>query len=116
MVKPNLQLAVIYLHDGAVVKGHRAEHRTYHLSVPDLAKFENQLREVEQQMGVRPGMQVPVTIERSQEGAWVLLLSVVALSLMAYWMFRSGTVRVSKTEYLAHSTHFILFSCIGSRY
>ncbi|OQV24117.1 Paraplegin [Hypsibius exemplaris] len=96
VLKPDLQLAIIYLHEGAVIKGHRAEHRTYHMMLPDLSKFENDLRDAEASLGIRPGTEVPVVIERNQEGAWLLLLSLVALSLMTLWMFRSGTISMSK--------------------
>ena len=80
--------------------------------VPDLSKFENQLREAEQQMGIRPGMEVPVTIERSQEGAWVLLLSLLALSLIVYWMFRSGTVMYPSYGCMACFVLSLCWACL----
>jgi hypothetical protein len=113
-VKPDLQLAIIYLYDGAVIKGRRAgiltkllfisslinflnssvptEHKTYYLMLPDVGKFEARLREAESQLGIRVGTEVPVIIERNQEFAWLLLLSLAALAVMLLWMFRSGTV------------------------
>lgn len=70
-----------------------SEHRTYHMMLPDVGKFENKLREVEAELGIRPGFEVPVIIERSQEAAWLFLLSLVAISVMVLWMFRSGSIK-----------------------
>lgn len=60
--------------------------------LPDVGKFEDKLRETEAELGIRPGFEVPVIIERNQEAAWLLLLSLVAVSVMILWMFRSGSV------------------------
>ncbi|XP_055342096.1 paraplegin-like isoform X2 [Paramacrobiotus metropolitanus] len=93
IIRPDASVATIHLFDGAIIKGRRAEHRTYHLMLPDVGKFENKLRETEQELGIRPGFEVPVIVERDQEMAWLLLLSLVAASIMVLWMFRSGTIK-----------------------
>lgn len=53
IVRPDMELVTIILHDGAIVKGKRAESHYYHMSVADTIKFEQKLRDVEQRLGIR---------------------------------------------------------------
>ncbi|CAG9835500.1 unnamed protein product [Diabrotica balteata] len=45
IVRPDIEIVTIVLHEGAVVKGKRVENRTYHMNVVDVNKFEDKLRE-----------------------------------------------------------------------
>ncbi|GAV06972.1 hypothetical protein RvY_16876 [Ramazzottius varieornatus] len=93
VVKPEINLAVVYLQDGAIVRGRRAEHRVYHMMLQDVGKFESKLREAEAEMGIRPGFEIPVIIERNNDTAWIILLSLVAVSFMVLYMFRNGAIK-----------------------
>ncbi|CAG2120070.1 unnamed protein product, partial [Medioppia subpectinata] len=93
VVKPELDLVTIYLHEGAVIKGKRSDHRTYHMNIVDVPSFERRLRDAERQLAVKPDKAVPVVYERNQESNWLLLVSLVAVSLMILIMFRSGQIK-----------------------
>lgn len=95
IVRPEIDLVTIYLYEDAIIKGRRAEHRTYHMNIVDMKKFEEKLREAEFQLGVRPEQGVPVIYERNQESAWLLLFSLVAVALMILLMFRTGKIKIS---------------------
>lgn len=93
VVRPELDLVTIYLYDGAVIKGKRAEHKTYHMNIVNVSSFERRLREAERWLGIKTDAAVPVVYERNQESTWLLLVSLVAVSLMILIMFRSGQIK-----------------------
>lgn len=93
VVRPELDLVTIYLHDNAVIKGKRVEHKTYHMNIVDVEKFEEKLRLAEESLGIRPDQGVPVVYERNQESTWLLLVSLVAVALMILLMFRTGQIK-----------------------
>jgi spastic paraplegia protein 7 len=93
VVRPELDLVTIYLYDGAVIKGRRAEHKTYHMNIVNVASFEKRLRDAERSLGIKSNKCVPVIYERNQESTWLLLVSLVAVALMILIMFRSGQIK-----------------------
>ena len=93
VVRPELDLVTIYLYDGAIIKGKRAEHKTYHMNIVNVQSFERRLRDAERWLGIKPDRAVPVIYERNQESTWLLLVSLVAVSLMILIMFRSGQIK-----------------------
>ncbi|CAG2162247.1 unnamed protein product [Oppiella nova] len=109
LVRPELDLVTIYLHDGAIIKGNRADHKTYHMNIVNVASFEKRLRDAERYLSIKPDKArlrdaerylsikpdkaVPVVYERNQESTWLLLVSLVAVSLMILIMFRSGQIK-----------------------
>ncbi|GIY44777.1 paraplegin [Caerostris extrusa] len=60
VVSPEVDLVTICLHDNAVIKGKLVDHKTYHMKIADIEKFEEKLREAEKNFGVMPGFGVPV--------------------------------------------------------
>uniref|UniRef100_T1JJ68 AAA+ ATPase domain-containing protein n=1 Tax=Strigamia maritima TaxID=126957 RepID=T1JJ68_STRMM len=93
VIRPELDLVTIYLYEGAVLKGRKVEHKTFHMNIVDMKKFEEKLREAEQQLGIKPEKGIPVIYERNQESAWLLLFSLVAVALMILLMFRTGQIK-----------------------
>lgn len=93
IVRPELDLVTIYLHDNAVIKGRKSEHKTYHMNIVDVEHFEEKLRAAEKSLGIPADAGVPLVYERNQESTWLLLASLVAVALMILLMFRSGTIK-----------------------
>lgn len=64
VVRPNSRVATIFLHDGAVVAGRRADQQRYFLrfgdSQGDLQGFEERLRAAEERLGIAQGDRVQV--------------------------------------------------------
>lgn len=93
IVRPELDLVTIYLHDNAVIKGRKSEHKTFHMNIVDVEHFEEKLRMAEKSLGIQADAGVPLVYERNQESTWLLLASLIAVALMILLMFRSGTIK-----------------------
>ncbi|XP_014227398.1 paraplegin [Trichogramma pretiosum] len=65
IVRPEYEMVMIILHDGAVVKGKRSQYRTYHMQMPNTSQLEEKLREAEKSLGIKPEHGVPITYERT---------------------------------------------------
>lgn len=93
IVRPELDLVTIYLHDNAIIKGRKAEYKTFHMNIVDVEHFEEKLRMAEKSLGIHADAGVPLVYERNQESTWLLLASLIAVALMILLMFRSGTIK-----------------------
>ncbi|GFQ95430.1 paraplegin [Trichonephila clavata] len=71
------------------------DHKTYHMKIADIEKFEEKLREVEKNFGIAAG--IPVNYERSQESVGILLLTLVAASLLTMLAFRRVQIKSPQT-------------------
>ncbi|XP_072386948.1 mitochondrial inner membrane m-AAA protease component paraplegin [Diabrotica undecimpunctata] len=91
IVRPDIEIVTIVLHEGAVVKGKRVENRTYHMNVVDVNKFEDKLREAERRLGITDG--VPVIYERNTDTAGKLLISLLIVGLLISFLARSKSIR-----------------------
>lgn len=58
IVRPDIEVVTIILHEGAVVNGQRLAHRMYHMNVGDIHRFEEKLRETEKSLNVKEGVRV----------------------------------------------------------
>lgn len=56
IIRPQYDYVRIILHDGAVINGRRPRFTSYMISVPDVERFEQRLRQVEKSMGIADGM------------------------------------------------------------
>lgn len=56
IIRPQYDYVRIVLHDGAVINGRRPRFTSYMLSVPDVERFEQRLRQVEKSMGIAESM------------------------------------------------------------
>lgn len=82
----DLGFANVVLHEDAVVNGKPVKKRVFALQIPDVSKFEERLREAEQQLGISPGNGVRVVFERHKDSVWpslamTLLVCFVLLNL-----------------------------------
>lgn len=91
IVRPDVDIVTIILHDNAIVKGRRVEHKTYHMNVIDITRFEDKLREAERRLGIKDG--VPVTYERGGDTAGKLLLSLLVVGLIISMLSRSRGIK-----------------------
>lgn len=103
IIRPDMEMVTIILHDGAIVKSRKVSSTIFHMSVADVSKFEEKLRDVEKRLGISDGelcinmplyicvtfwklhLGVPVTYDRQSDvtGRILLLLLFVGL-LMAF--------------------------------
>ncbi|KAH8388793.1 hypothetical protein KR200_004361 [Drosophila serrata] len=79
IIRPDMEMVTIILHDDAVIKGRKVSSTIFHMAVADANKFEEKLREVEKRLGIKDG--VPVTYDRQTDttGRILMLLLVCAL-------------------------------------
>ncbi|UXI18836.1 NADH dehydrogenase iron-sulfur protein 6 [Sarcoptes scabiei] len=95
VVKPELDLVTIYLHEGAIIRGKRAPFRQYHLNVYNTDKFESKLREAERRLGIKPDKSIPVIYERHYESVLTILLILMLASLFLSMMVKANTAAKS---------------------
>ncbi|CAG9770542.1 unnamed protein product [Ceutorhynchus assimilis] len=91
IVRPDIDIVTIILHEGAVIKGRRSDLRTYHMNIADVGKFEEKLREAERRLGIKDG--VPVTYERGTDSAGKLLISVAFFGALLWWLAKNKAIR-----------------------
>ncbi|XP_016949391.1 paraplegin [Drosophila biarmipes] len=79
IIRPDMEMVTIILHEDAVIKGRKVSSTIFHMAVADANKFEEKLREVEKRLGIKDG--VPVTYDRQTDttGRILMLLLVCAL-------------------------------------
>lgn len=85
IVKPELDLVTIVLHEGAVIKGRKSDIRVFQMIVADGSRLEEKLREAENALGIKEGYGIPIVYERGTEtfnigvllaiGAYILYLT-----------------------------------------
>lgn len=110
IVRPDIEIVTIILHEGAVVKGKRADNRTFHMNVVDINKFEDKLREAERRLGIQDG--VPITYERGTDTAGKLLVSLLVVGILISLLARSKSIRppISMDTFVIKSsstTHYL---------
>lgn len=64
IINPSIEYVIIVLHDGAIVKGRRSPHKRYLMAIPSIENFEEKLRKVEENLGVKPGKKRVMTHQR----------------------------------------------------
>lgn len=55
IIRPDMEMVTIILHDGAIVKGRKVSSTIFHMAVADVSKFEEKLRDVEKRLGISDG-------------------------------------------------------------
>ncbi|XP_071448663.1 mitochondrial inner membrane m-AAA protease component paraplegin, partial [Hetaerina americana] len=95
IVRPDADIVTIVLHDGAVIKGRKMEHKHFHMNIADTNKFEEKLRLAERRLGIpaEEGCGVPVIYERNSDTAGKLLASLIVVGLILSLISRSRTIR-----------------------
>lgn len=84
IVRPDMEVVTIILHEGAIIKGKKTNHRVYHMNVGDIHRFEEKLRETEHSLGVKEGVRVIYDRNGSVAGKVIttLLIGAVILSFL----------------------------------
>lgn len=82
-------IATVVLHENAVFNGKPATFRFYHIEI-DTKKFETQLRQAEEKLGIPPTKGVVLVYERNYSSAWLLLGLMITFALLTVYMFRKG--------------------------
>lgn len=95
IVRPDADIVTIVLHDGAIIKGRKMEHKHFHMNIADTNKFEEKLRLAERRLGIpaEEGCGVPVIYERNSDTAGKLLASLIVVGLILSLISRSRTIR-----------------------
>lgn len=84
IIRPDMEMVTIILHEGAIIKGRRAMSNVFHMSVADVNTFEEKLKQVEKKLNITEN--VPITYDR-QSGDFVgriltlLLIFAVVMSI-----------------------------------
>lgn len=86
IIRPDMEMVTIILHDGAVVKGRRVESNVFHMAVADPEKFEEKLRDAEKRLGVSEG--VSITYDRNGDITGRLLVLLILFALFMTLMSR----------------------------
>ncbi|XP_034105351.1 paraplegin [Drosophila albomicans] len=89
IIRPDMEMVTIILHEGAVIKGRKVTSSIFHMAVADANKFEEKLRLVEKRLGIKDG--VPVTYDRQTDttGRILMLLLFCALLMSIATRMRS---------------------------
>ncbi|PNF17073.1 Paraplegin [Cryptotermes secundus] len=93
IVRPDVDIVTIILHDGAIIKGKRIDHKTFHMNIVDIKRFEEKLREAERNLGIKVDNGVPIIYERSSDTAGKLLASLIVVGLLLSLLSRSRSIR-----------------------
>lgn len=80
IIRPDMEMVTVILHDGAVVKGRQYSATVFHMAVADTARFEQKLREVEKRLGVIDG--VTVTYDRNSDLVPKIVITLVVAAVM----------------------------------
>lgn len=65
IIRPNLDMVTIILHEGAIVKGRRVDSNIFHMAIADASKFEEKVRVVEKRLGISE--EVTITYDRHSD-------------------------------------------------
>lgn len=95
IVRPDLDIVTIILHEGAVIKGKKMEQRTFHMNIVDLQHFEERLREAESKFGISPDQGAPIVYERSGDTAGRLLASIIVVAIIVSLLSRNMNIKGS---------------------
>ena len=56
IVRPQYEYVRVVLHEGAIINGRRPRFSSYMLTVPNIERFEQRIREIEKSMGIAEGL------------------------------------------------------------
>ncbi|KAI8430539.1 hypothetical protein MSG28_000774 [Choristoneura fumiferana] len=93
IVRPDLEIVTIILHEGAVIKGKKATHRVYHMNVGDIHRFEEKLRETEKSLGVKEG--VRVIYDRNGSVAGKIITSILIAAVIMSFLYSTKSMKMN---------------------
>lgn len=95
VVRPDMEVVTIILHEGAVIKGKRSSHRVYHMNVGDIHRFEEKLRDIEKGLGVKEGVRVIYDRNGGVAGKVITTLLIAALLLSFLYSTKSMKMNIN---------------------
>ncbi|XP_022832758.1 paraplegin [Spodoptera litura] len=95
IVRPDLEVVTIILHEGAIIKGKRSTHRVFHMNVGDIQRFEEKLRDTEKNLGVKEGVRVIYDRNGSVAGKVITTLLIAAVILSFLYSTRSMRMNIN---------------------
>ncbi|KAJ8737461.1 hypothetical protein PYW08_000056 [Mythimna loreyi] len=95
IVRPDLEVVTIILHEGAIIKGKRSNHRVFHMNVGDIHRFEEKLRETEKNLGVKEGVRVIYDRNGSVAGKVITTLLIAAVILSFLYSTKSMRMNIN---------------------
>lgn len=99
IIRPDMEMVTIILHDGAIIRGKRVLTNVFHMAIVDTEKFEAKLRDVEKRLGVKDG--VPISYNRSTDvvGRLISTLIVAAIALALLSRMKGGKSPISMDSF-----------------
>ncbi|XP_055843812.1 paraplegin [Episyrphus balteatus] len=79
IIRPDMEMVTIILHDGAIIKGRQVASTIFHMAIADASKFEIKLRDVEKRLGIKEG--VSITYDRQSDITGRILVLLVFFAL-----------------------------------
>ncbi|XP_026742388.1 paraplegin [Trichoplusia ni] len=95
IVRPDLEVVTIILYEGAIIKGKRSNHRVFHMNVGDIHRFEEKLREIEKNLGVKEGVRVIYDRNGSVAGKVITTLLIAAVILSFLYSTKSMRMNIN---------------------
>ncbi|XP_063634046.1 paraplegin isoform X3 [Cydia splendana] len=93
IVRPDIEVVTIILHEGAIIKGKKATHRVYHMNVGDIHRFEEKLRETENSLGVKEG--VRVIYDRNGSVAGKIIASILIAAVILSFLYSTKSMKMN---------------------
>lgn len=87
IVRPETEMAYIRLHPDAVIRGRKLDSEVFTLKIADADKFEEKVRKVEEELGIRPENGISISYQR--ENAWASLVFMAIVGLALFMIFRN---------------------------
>ncbi|XP_017464824.1 PREDICTED: paraplegin-like [Rhagoletis zephyria] len=91
IIRPEMEMVTIILHEGAIIKGKNVTSTIFHMAVADASKFEEKLREIESRLGITEG--VAVTYDRQSDITGRVLVLILFFALLMSVASRMKGVR-----------------------
>ncbi|KAI0983712.1 hypothetical protein GJ496_007410 [Pomphorhynchus laevis] len=93
IIRPDNDIAMILLHDDAIIKGEKITNPVRFMDVDSTQRFEEKIRKAEQKLGIQAENNIPITYQRSNPLFALAVFSGICLGL--YSLFRN--MRISFT-------------------
>lgn len=91
IIRPDMEMVTIILHDGAIIKGKKVTSTIFHMAIADASKFEEKLREIESRLGITEG--VAVTYDRHSDITGRIMVLILFFALLMSIASRMKGVR-----------------------
>ncbi|XP_014474861.1 PREDICTED: paraplegin [Dinoponera quadriceps] len=102
LVNPAIDHVVVLVHRDAIIKGTRSPHSRYYMSVPNIEQFEEKLRRVEKDLGIKSGQGVQVVYERRMEKMTsIIKFMFIATLVIAIFALFSSRFSINPFEFIS---------------